>query len=112
VFVISLSGIVRALPYGSGVLAGFEAQSPQTSAAAGRTTQKVVGTVSSVKGSEFTIQTQAGRTVRVDATEAIKEHRCNVLIVGHAVFARGAYDQKGILRADTVLRAKDASAGR
>jgi hypothetical protein len=87
----------------------FHDHSPQTAAGAKGSTQEIVGTLRSVKGSQLTIQTLAGQIVKVDATTAIQEHRSTVLTVGRAVSARGETDQKGVLHADTILRAKDSS---
>lgn len=108
VLVTSLSGVVGAVAYG-GAAAELEDQSPRPAADTEGSIQEVVGTLRSVKGSELTIQTPTGRVVKVDATTAIKGHRSNVLMVGHAFSARGVYDRKGVLHADTVWRAKGSS---
>lgn len=110
VLVISSSGSVRTVAYGGAAVTGFEAQSPGKAASTQGSPQEVVGTLRSVKGSELTIQMRTGGVVKVDATTAIQGHRCAVLIVGHAISARGAYDRKGVLHADTISRAKDSSA--
>jgi hypothetical protein len=98
-----------AVASGAAAAPRFHNDSPQTEAGTKGSTQEVVGTLRSVKGSELTIQTQTGQIVKVDATTAIHGHRCAVLIVGRTVSARGETDQKGVLHADTILRAKDSS---
>jgi hypothetical protein len=107
VFAVLLAG--GGVAYGAAAALGFQDQSPQTASSTKGSTQEVVGTLRSVKGSDLTIQTQTGTVVKVDAKAAIQGHRSSVLIVGRAVSARGETDHKGVLHADTILRAKDSS---
>ena len=84
---------------------------PHTASAAKDSTHDVYGTLRKVEGSRFTIETRTGKTIQVDATVAIEQGRMiNFPTVGHAVDARGTYDAKGVLHADTILRWKDSPA--
>ncbi len=71
---------------------------------------RIYGTIRSVKGSQLTVETRDKRMVKVDATTAIKTYRSVVLAVDGAINASGTYDAKGVLRAETIQRAKSSSA--
>jgi hypothetical protein len=66
------------------------------------------GILQKVEGSRLTIETRSGKLVQVDATVAFEQGRTTLLRVGHAVDARGKYDGRGVLHADTILRWKDS----
>ena len=70
----------------------------------------IYGTVRSVEGSKFTIETRAKKTIQIDTKAAIDGQRSVVLIVGHAVLVHGTYDAKGVLHASSVQKAKSSSA--
>lgn len=70
----------------------------------------IYGTVRSVEGSKFTIETRAKKTIQVDTKAATDAKRSVVLIVGHAVLVHGTYDTKGVLHASSVQKAKSSSA--
>jgi hypothetical protein len=67
-----------------------------------RLSGKVVG----LKGTMVEIETRDKRSVEVDAAPAIKSHRAYVLEVGGLITAFGSYDQKGVLHAKGISRAK------
>ena len=113
-------GLVLALECTLGAIAGtaFEGRVPpglQAEKASSISTagppHELYGTVRSIKGSQLTIQTRTGRSVQVDAAAAIKAHLSVVPVLGHAVHVRGTSDKKGVLHAETILRAKDSPAG-
>lgn len=66
----------------------------------------IYGTIRSVDGAKVTIETRAKKTIQVDTKAANEAQRAVVLVVGHAVLVRGAYDKKGVLHASSVQRAK------
>jgi hypothetical protein len=74
---------------------------------------EVYGTVGSIEagGSQFTLRTRDGRSLKVDVTQAVQGHRSNMPQAGGSVDVRGTYDAKGVLHAETVNRAKDSPAG-
>jgi hypothetical protein len=67
---------------------------------------RLSGKIVSLKGTTIEIETRDGRTVEVDVAPAIKSHRAYVLAVGGPITAFGSYDQKGVLHAKGVSRAK------
>ncbi|HWX79424.1 MAG TPA: hypothetical protein VNZ02_05020 [Steroidobacteraceae bacterium] len=67
---------------------------------------RLSGKVVSLKGTMLEIETRDKRTVAVDAAPAIDSHRAYVLAVGALITAFGSYDQKGVLHAKGVTRAK------
>ncbi len=81
----------------------------ETSPTDQKSPREVYGKIASVDGSRLTIQIRTG-TVQVDAAAAVQAHRVVPLVIGHAVVIRGASDAKGILHADTILRAKESPA--
>jgi hypothetical protein len=85
-----------------------EKTSPASSSAG---SHEVYGTVRSIKGSQLTLQTRTGVLTQVDAAAAMKVHLSVVPVVGHALDVRGTTDKKGMLHAQTILRAKDSPAG-
>jgi len=68
------------------------------------------GTVRSVNGSQFTIETRTERTIHVDATMALETSRGLAPVAGRAVGVHGAFDNKGVLDAELLFRAKNSSA--
>jgi hypothetical protein len=71
---------------------------------------EVYGKVLSTKETMITIQTRTGSTVKVDSAGALKADRSSPIVEGHAICARGTIDKKGVLHAESIQRAKDASA--
>lgn len=71
---------------------------------------QIFGTIRSIKGARFELETRDKRTVTCDAAEAIKDHRTVILAVGQPVAVSGQYDQKGVLKAETIQRAKASAA--
>jgi hypothetical protein len=71
---------------------------------------QLYGTVRRVEGSQLTIEARDGRSVQVDATAAIQSYRSVALPEGSAVEVSGSYDEKGVLHAQTIQRAKSSSA--
>ena len=59
-----------------------------------------------IRGTTLKLETRDKRTVEVDGALAIKSHRAHVLAVGGLITAFGSYDQKGVLRAKGISRAK------
>lgn len=71
---------------------------------------EVYGKVQSIKEMMITIQTRTGSTVEVDSAGALKADRSSPIVVGHAICARGTIDKKGVLHAESIQRAKEATA--
>ena len=67
----------------------------------------LLGTVTAVEGSHFTLQTRTGSLVQVDATGAIQNELSIGLFVGGVVDVQGIYDSNGVLRASVIQRAKE-----
>jgi len=67
---------------------------------------RLSGRILSLKGTMVEIETRDKRTVEVDAEPAIRSHRAYVLTVGALITAFGSYDQKGVLLAKGITRAK------
>lgn len=68
---------------------------------------EIFGTVRSITGAVITVAKRDGEMLRVDATDAMKGFRFAQPRVGHALVARGRYTQAGVLKAKTLLHAKD-----
>ena len=71
---------------------------------------ELYGKVQSIKETMISIQTRTGTTVQVDSAVALKGERSAPIVVGHAICVRGTIDKKGVLHAESIQRAKDASA--
>jgi hypothetical protein len=69
---------------------------------------EIFGNISSVNGSQLTVQTRTG-TINVDATLAVQNDQCIGLEVGGAVDMQGSFDANGVLQASSIQRAKDSS---
>jgi len=102
-------GAIAGTAFEGRVPPGLQAEKPSISTAG--SPHEVYGTVRSIKGSQLTIQTRTGGSVQVDAAAAIRAHLSVVPVLGHAVHVRGTSDKKGVLHAETILRAKDSPAG-
>jgi hypothetical protein len=72
---------------------------------------QLYGTISRIDGSQLTIEARNQRTVRVDATAAIKSSRVMIMSIGRAVNVLGSYDEKGVMHAQSIQRAKSSQAG-
>ena len=93
----------------------FNGQEPSASQSSAKSADKgsehqIFGIIRSVKGSQLTVETRDKRMVKVDATAAIKASRTAVLAVDGAINVAGTYDAKGVLRAETIQRAKSSPA--
>lgn len=89
--------------------AGDEAQAAQAAledTAVFSFEHRLSGRIVSLKGTTLEVETRDKRTVLVDAAPAIQSHRAYVLAVGGLVTAFGSYDQKGVLHAKGISRAK------
>jgi hypothetical protein len=95
-----------ALPLTAGAAAGAAAAQPARAEGAAHV---VFGTVRAIEGSVLSIETRSKSVIQVDAKQAAQNHRLHAAAVGHAVQVNGTYDAKGVLRADTVQRAKDSA---
>ena len=71
---------------------------------------QITGVLLAINGSALTIRSRNGVKVSVDATEAMRNRRTGVLVIGHPFTSRGAYDASGTLHAMTIVRAKFSSA--
>lgn len=71
---------------------------------------QIYGTIRSIKGAQFELETRDKRTVTCDAAEAVKNHQTVILAVGRQVAVSGQYDRKGVLKAEAVQRAKASAA--
>jgi len=70
---------------------------------------EIFGTITTVNGSQLTVQTRTGSLVQVDASTAIQNELSNDLMVGGVVDVRGTFDSHGVLQATVIQRAKDSS---
>jgi hypothetical protein len=69
---------------------------------------RVTGKIVSIEGHILLLETRDKRTVSVDATPAINRHFSYMALrVGGPITAFGAYDSKGVLQAQAILRAKN-----
>jgi outer membrane protein assembly factor BamB len=71
---------------------------------------EVYGTVESVRGSRFEIQTRSGQKLAVDASDAMKQHLSARIVVGGALGIDGHYDNSHTLHAQVIFRAKASPA--
>ena len=71
---------------------------------------EIVGTITSVSGSQFTLKTRTGSLIEVDASAAIQNELCVELEAGETIDAQGTFDATGALLASSVQRAKDSPA--
>lgn len=78
---------------------------PRAQLAAGE--HEIYATVLEMYGTTLLVEKRNGDRVYVDASEAERKFRLAEPSVGHALIARGRYDSSGVLRADTLLHAKD-----
>jgi hypothetical protein len=72
----------------------------------------VTGLLIEMKGTLLTLQTSAGTSIRVDASEALSSGLVGILIVGKRFIVQGSFDPSGILRAHSIARAKEPFMGR
>jgi len=91
-------------------LAGGHAIPPSAYAAVIKTPNEVTGKLVRVNGSFLTLQTRAGKLVRVDDAVAVKHERSAVLVAGEAFDVRGKYDAAGVMHAAAIVRAKPSPA--
>jgi hypothetical protein len=84
------------------------AQAP-TDDAAGIWEHQLTGRILSVNGTRIQIETRDKRTVEVDATPAVQSQRTSVLAAHGLITVVGAYDAEGVLHAQTIQRAKNAT---
>lgn len=60
------------------------------------------GTITKVEGSRFTMKSEAGTEIQVDAEKAVKDGLSPVLIIGHSVSVYGNADAQGVIHADVI----------
>jgi outer membrane protein assembly factor BamB len=60
------------------------------------------GIITKVEGSRFTMKTEAGTEVQVDAEKAIKDGLSPVLVIGQPVSIYGATDAQGVVHAEVI----------
>jgi hypothetical protein len=65
------------------------------------------GIVRKIDGARILVQRRNGILVTIDATLAVKNFQFAAPGVGHAVLARGSFDEKGVMHVDTLQHAKD-----
>jgi hypothetical protein len=70
------------------------------------TGNRISGTISKIDGFEVTLTTRTGSTTRIDATKAQQQSQSIPLVVGGSVIVDGAKDASGVMRAETITRAK------
>lgn len=107
--VVTASWSVRVPPAARGQQAQQPSQTPAMNAASPQ--HQLYGTISRIEGSQVTIEARNQRTVQVDAAAAIKSSRIIILSVGRAVNVQGSYDEKGVMHAQSIQRAKSSQAG-
>jgi hypothetical protein len=107
VIAVTLAGL-----FSSGAVAAESstrgAQTP-TDNAAGIWEHQLTGRILSVNGKRLQIETRDKRTVEVDATPAVQSQRTSVLAAHGLITVVGAYDATGVLHAQTIQRAKNAT---
>jgi putative pyrroloquinoline-quinone-binding quinoprotein len=70
----------------------------------------ITGTLLAVNGSTLTFQTRTGKSVKIDAAQAVKHQQVGALIIGVPFTAQGSsFNGNGALQADAVVRAKGSS---
>jgi hypothetical protein len=69
----------------------------------------IYGVVLSTEGTNISIRTRVDKILKLDVAAAIKMHLCAPIVVGRAIEAHGTYDAKGVMHANTILRAKDST---
>jgi hypothetical protein len=72
---------------------------------------EVSGVIKAVGRGNITLSTRGGALIRVDAAEAMRNHRSVVLLVGEPVTVFGGDDGSGLLHAMSVLHAKPSPKG-
>ncbi len=75
---------------------------PTTEAPAPGALSSTFGTITKVEGSRFTMKTEAGTEVQVDAEKALKEGLSPVLTIGHSVSVYGNADTQGVVHAEVI----------
>lgn len=81
---------------------------PAQNAFVDTTQHEIFGAISSINGSQFTLQTRTGSLITVDASVAIQNDLSNGVEVGGAVDVQGTIDSSGVLLANSIQRAKDS----
>lgn len=69
------------------------------------------GTIKSIDGARITIALRTGKILKVDLSEAIKEHTTINPIVGRTVVVNGKLNNEGVLEARTMARANASPKG-
>jgi hypothetical protein len=68
---------------------------------------EIYATLQSIAPDRMNVQTRTGRAVAVDISDAERNHLMAKPALGHALLARGTFDQDGVMHANTILHAKD-----
>src|SRR5208283_1854952 len=67
---------------------------------------QISGFVRAISGGSIEIELRDGQRAIADIGEALRQHTAMRTVVGDPVLVRGDYDREGILRAESVIRAK------
>ena len=66
----------------------------------------ISGTISGIDGSEVTLTTRTGGTIRIDAKKARQQSQSIPLVVGGTIIVHGTKDASGVMHAETITHAK------
>jgi hypothetical protein len=100
---LSIFGLIESAPTAHTV-----AYTPGTRDVLSGSEHEIFGSITTIDGSQFTLQTRTGSLVEVDASIAIQKELSANLLVGGAVEVRGTFDGNGVLRATVIQRTKDS----
>ena len=71
---------------------------------------EIYGTVRGIDGATVLVERRTGAPIKVDAAAAFADFQAAQPSVGHGILIRGSIDEAGVVHAQTLLHAKDASA--
>jgi len=77
--------------------------------AGGSGSNRLTGKLVNIDGSSLTLEKRDGAKVVVDDAKALKGHLVSPLVPGFAYLVTGSYDGAGVMTAESVTRAKDAT---
>jgi hypothetical protein len=70
----------------------------------------LIGNVISIDSATVKLRTRTGRLVTVETVAAKKAHLAVTVSRGEALMVHGVYDKRGVMHAETIMRAKDSPA--